>query len=279
MSGTSFDPRIVVRPRTLDETVDLALAYVRICLRDFGKVFFWLTALTLGLVAAITIPLELDLRWQLGLIVLLSPVFERAVTVYGGRHLFGHQVRLGGALAQALKQFPLAIGSSLIANSAWLLIINGIDGVSTLSIPFGILLGMVLPFVLGAHLYLREVTHLEHLDLHKAMSRARTLVQYRFDRALGVLTVSFLVRGATAALAYSWVRFTAEFVLQFTSVPTALPLWSAAAGWVAAGQFLTLMRLFDYVDARTRREGWDIQVRFDAIKHADELARARRMAA
>ena len=35
----------------------------------------------------------------------------------------------------------------------------------------------------------------------------------------------------------------------------------------------------DYIDARTRREGWDIQVRFNAIAQRERQERARSLAA
>lgn len=278
-SGTSFDPRIVVRPRSLDQTVDLALLYVRTCARDFIPVFGWLTAATLVVAALIAGVLQLNDNWTIATVITLAPIFERAVTVYGGRHLFGHSIRLSAAAGQALRRAPLALLFSIAANLPWLMMITGLNEAEPISVTIGILVGVFWPFGLGVHLYLREVLHLEHLPLNKSLRRARILGQYRFDRALGVLTVGFLVRISVAALLFSWVVFIAQFVLQFSRMPNAVTFWAALAGWVLAGQLLALVRLFDYVDARTRREGWDIQIRFDAIKQRDETSRARRMAA
>ena len=55
--------------------------------------------------------------------------------------------------------------------------------------------------------------------------------------------------------------------------------WASIAGFLLAAPFVALARLFDYVDARTRLEGWDIQVRFKAIATRAKEERARSLAA
>ena len=56
-----------------------------------------------------------------------------------------------------------------------------------------------------------------------------------------------------------------QLLLQFQNVPGHIYDWSFIFGFVISGPFVAVARLFEYVDARTRREGWDIQVRFNAI--------------
>ena len=51
------------------------------------------------------------------------------------------------------------------------------------------------------------------------------------------------------------------------------------AGFLVAAPMVALARTFDYVDARTVQEGWDIQVRFNAIAERARAARAKRYAA
>ena len=74
-------------------------------------------------------------------------------------------------------------------------------------------------------------------------------------------------------------KFLIEFVLQFQGVPDSVAYWAGIGGYVLSGPYVALVRLFDYVDARTRREGWDIQVRFNAIAQKSREERANSLAA
>ncbi len=276
---TSFDPRIVVRPRSLDQTLDLALAYVRIGLKDFVPLFAWLAGISLGIGGILSYAFGFTPRQSVAILLIVGQISERAVTIFGGRHLFGHGLPIHRAAAQAFRHLPIAFAAAVTANLPFILMLLENDDFETGLFPMGFMLATFWPFLLASHLYLREVLSLEHLTIGPALRRARTLVQFRFDRALALLAVSFFVRAATATLAFTTARFVIEFILQFSRVPWSLYLWVAAAGWILAGQFLALAKLFEYVDARTRREGWDIQIRFDAIKQRDEAAHARRMTA
>ena len=271
--SSSFDPRVVVRPRTLDESVDLALAYVRVGVRDFWPLFAVLTLTSLAVIGLLVFALDLAEPGQVIAALLIGPIVERAVTAYGGRHLFGHAIAIKSALGQAIRQAPVAAVSTTMVHLPWILMIIGSDLEEPGLLGFAVVTALLWPFVVASHIYLREVLVLEHLGFSASVRRARLLTQYRYERALGLLAFSLLVRVVVALLAYSWIRFVAEFLLQFASIPDAIVTWFTISGWLVAGQFLALARLFDYVDARTRREGWDIQIRFDAIKQKDDAAR------
>ena len=79
------------------------------------------------------------------------------------------------------------------------------------------------------------------------------------------------------------VWFTVSFLLQLGEPLDLLfeerGSWASVAGYVAVAPYIALAKLFDYVDARTRREGWDIQVRFKAIAAKARDERARKVAA
>ncbi len=277
--STSFDPRIVVRPRTLDETIDLALAYVRVGQRDFIPLFLWLTGLGLAVCGGLDLALGLS-EYQTWIAVLIvGAIFERVVTAFGGRHLFGEKIPLRQAAVQAARYLPATIMFVIGLNLPWILLLYAVEEDLSSVVAVVVVAGLCWPFVVAAHLHLREVLILEHLPLYRSLPRARGLIRHRFERGLGLLAISLVVRVIVVFVAYSWIRFATEFLLQFSQVPEVLISWSGMAGWLVAGQVLALARLFDYVDARTRREGWDIQIRFDAIKAKDAAARARRMAA
>ncbi len=276
MSG--FDARIVLRPRSLDETFDLALAYLRVSARQFLPLFAGLSVFATGIVFLISWALDLSLGARLCVAILLTPVLERVVTVYAGRHLFQSSGLVGAALWAVLKQLPLIVALAAF-NTLPLLLMAYSRFEEEALLGFGIMLGMIWPFLVVVHYYLGEVSHLEQLPLSKAPARARALVGYRYGRVFGLLAVGFVVRLLFALGTYSTGLFIMGFVLQFEEVSTNLGEWAALAGYLAAGPYLALVRLFDYVDARTRREGWDIQVRFHAIAQRERARVAERSAA
>ena len=97
---------------------------------------------------------------------------------------------------------------------------------------------------------------------------------------LGLVVAQTIVRALFVLSVMFGTSFLIEFVLQFQGVPDAVEYWAGIGGFILSGPYVALVRLFDYVDARTRREGWDIQVRFfDGIAgaHATQLAPGGRL--
>src|SRR5262249_50480066 len=119
--------------------------------------------------------------------------------------------------------------------------------------------------LIASQAYRAEVSLLEQLPMKRAGQRTKTLITYRFARALGMLIVSTIVRAAVAAGLELTIDFLLGMVLQFGNVSDSIGGWPSLVGYLLAGPYIAVVRMFDYVDARTRREGWDIQVRFNAI--------------
>lgn len=276
-STTSFEARIVLRPRSLDETFDLALAYLRTTALDFVRLFVVLTAGAAILIVGSSYALDLDWGQRVAVALVVVTMMERVVTVFAGRHLFQNEAKTRASLTAVLKRSPLVLGWALFATGP--LVITLLDTEEVGLIVLGIFLLTVWPFILATHLYLGEAAFLEQLNLGRAMKRTRVLVTYRFGRALGMIVSQALVRGLFVVTAMFGTSFLVEFVLQFQGVPEAVTWWAAIFGYVLSGPYVALVRLFDYVDARTRREGWDIQVRFNAIAQREREERAKRLAA
>lgn len=275
---SSFDPRIVLRPRSLDETFDLALAYLRTSARDLIPLCAGLAVVGTGIVALASWIGGFELPDQLAAALLLAPVLERVITVYAGRHLFQTPGLLRSAFLAVLKQLPLILlGTALRTLPLLLLAYSKFEEESLIG--FGVLLSFVWPFAIVPHMYLGEVIHLEQLPINRAIARARALVGYRYGRVFGLLTVAALVRGLFVVGIYSGITFVFGFMLQFEEVSSAFGIWAVIFGFLSAAPYLALVRLFDYVDARTRREGWDIQVRFHAIAQRERNKAAERSAA
>ena len=280
--GTSFDPRIVLRPRSLEETLDLALAYARVHRKDFARVL----VLSVGVVMAglVALKRQLDLPWEHVWLVALAvtPILERIVTVYAGSHLFGNPAELRSGLVKIGKRLPLMLASAILISSPWLpMLATRFDdpfwiGVATLQ-------GSVWLFLIPRTLYFSQVALLESQPTAAAWKRSWLLVSERFGRAVGFTLTTLAIRLMVMYSAELIVRFVVSMLLQLGEPLDTLGdnrgSWAALVGWFAAAQLVALARLFDYVDARTRREGWDIQVRFKAIAAKARQEQARRIAA
>jgi hypothetical protein len=275
--STSFEPRIVLRPRSLDETFDLALAYLRISARDFIKVFVIFCAGAAVIVVGTAYALDLDWGQRCAVALVVVAMMERMVTVYAGRHLFQNPAQKRAALKAVLKRSPLVSIWSVVSTGPLLIMLADIDDSALMVL--GIFCLTFWPFVLASHIYLGEAAFLEQLPAGRAMKRARVLVTYRFGRALGMVVAQSLVRGLFVLSVAFGTTFLIEFVLQFKGVPESVQYWAGIGGYILSGPYVALVRLFDYVDARTRREGWDIQVRFNAIAQRAKEERASRLAA
>lgn len=277
--ATSFDPRIVLRPRTLDETLDLALAYLRGAFFDFAKLAVLLAVVGGLMVWGLYVVLDLDREWgPIAAVLVVAPILDRVVTVYGGRHLFQNDPRISQAIIAVVKRLPLAILSAVIVTLPWTpMVLTSFDDSTWIGV--GVFVLTFWPFVLAPHAYLGEVAHLEQLSAWKAAKRSRVLVAYRFGRALGLVLVAAGIRVFLALSIDLTIEFVLGFMLQFGDVSDAIGPWAAVAGYLLAGPYVAMVRMFDYVDARTRREGWDIQVRFNAIAQRARDEEARRHAA
>lgn len=275
---TSFDPRIVLRPRALDETLDLALAYMRASPREFSRLFLLLTGPASAVLIGLSVALELRTTQRLCAAIILSPFLERVVTVYAGKHIFRNDPQIGAAIEGSLARLPLTFLSATMIAIPWVpMLVTNFDEPGWIG--FAALLGSFWPLVLASWVYLGEVVHLEGLDLSRAMKRARVLIAFRFARALGLVIMSGIVRLLAAGGAELTTEFGLGFVLQFGDVSEAIGGYPAIVGYLFAGSYIALARMFDYVDARTRREGWDIQVRFHAIEQRARESEANRLAA
>lgn len=280
--GVSFEARVVLRPRSIDEVLDLALAYTRIFRRDLLRVALSLIVPALALIVFLHRWLELDWWRTWAVALVLAPLIERATIAYAGRHLFGNQPRLRSGLAQGFRRPILALVAAALIPLPWvpMLLTAFEEGVW---VGLSVLVLVFWPFALAWSLYFSVVVVLEGLPLGPALKRAGVLISYRYGRALGFIALSAFLRVLFAVVAELGAAFVVSFLLQLGSPLDTLwengGSWAAISGFLLAAPFVALARLFDYVDARTRLEGWDIQVRFKAIATRAKEERARSLAA
>lgn len=241
--------RVVLRPRSLLEIGDLAAAFGRRHAREFLRLLPWVVVPAVvfwGLARFGVLPGDDALILATLTCSVTSGVFTRLL----GELLLSAKVdtrKLGIAFAKSL---PGWIGARLVG---WL----------TVLVSFGIAWRWVC--------FLPEGKLLERGSYSSTLARSGALLRVTPGRALGfgVVTLTILVLGPIAGeLLYGALR-------SLFSLPAALPSadnpsLAAYLGLAAVQPFLATMRFLLYIDCRTRREGWDLQVQMQALVRASE---------
>lgn len=247
---------IVLRPRALAETLDLACRLS--CSLALG-LYLRLAAVVLlpCLAGCLALRYAVDCSWTLvwAVAVTLGAITQGVFTVAIGRLLFSGALTTGGVL----RLFGGRLGSylAMLFLSRALLVLS--------ALPF--FLG--LPFVWPRLLVVHEASLLEGAGPADAISRASRFIVGRTLRAFVAIT-AFLVL-------HAGISITAELLGQGL-VNELLQLGTpfgelfkdggspfALAGFFLAVPYLATARFLYYVDSRTRSDGWDVQVRFMAI--------------
>jgi hypothetical protein len=141
----------------------------------------------------------------------------------------------------------------------------------------------ITPFAAVHLLFVREVGLLEGAGMGGAIGRGYRFVQRQVGACLGLLV---------ALLAAPLMFVVGAELLGDAIVSTVLQLGSpfgelfteGGSAYALLGFFLSVpvtaaARFLKYIDVRTRKEGWDIQLRFTAIAAADHEQRERSSAA
>ncbi|MEM1026169.1 MAG: hypothetical protein AAGD10_01055 [Myxococcota bacterium] len=261
--------RVVLRPRALLESMDLALAFLG---RESRCLLMPFTAAVL---VAWALQESLDgepLRQWIG-VVLLTPLFERLATALLGSRLVGADVGLGGALRRAGAQPFSALGACLLPMMPLLVMLAGFergdDELGATLIGAGAVVGMAWPFVVARWALTSTSAVLEGHGVGRALKRSSILSSHEFGRLTGFLVLSFCLRLAFVAVAEMAHVFLWGFVLQL-GTPQSLGSGAGSSvvtlsAWIIAGMGVANFRLFEYVSLRIQTDAWDLQVRFRAL--------------
>jgi hypothetical protein len=256
--------RVVLRPRDAIGVLDLAAPF---CVRNW-RVFVPLMGLALVPLFAACLAARYALGWRWPWVWLVAVAFgglaHAPFTVACGEVLFQGpaQVRLRAIVARVWRRTPPLIITHVLA---WVL--NALA--ATVMI--------LLPFSAGALLVVHEAVLLEGAGPFQALARSARAVRGHGASAFGVAFALVLlpVAGVCAG----------EITLN-TLISTGLQLgepfgklWDrGGTPYALAGYFLTIplsaaARFLKYIDLRTRKEGWDIQLRFTAAAQAAKTAK------
>jgi hypothetical protein len=146
----------------------------------------------------------------------------------------------------------------------------GLAKVSQLVALVASLLALGLPWLYfgPSLLFIVEVLVLEKTSVMSSGLRASRMGAGHFGAALSTILLIALIRIAAVVVADDAGRQLLERVLEIRAPE---PLWRvggswlAMLGWWAAVPLVATTRFFEYIDCRTRSEGWDIQTRFAAL--------------
>lgn len=270
----TFRARVVLRPRSLDEVFDLALAYLRAHFRDLRILLLLAVAVPPGVSAIVALLFHLlsaELHQAIALFIFTlgttSTALEKAATLSIGRHLFETPVEVREVLLRLLREAPRWIAEGVLGFLPVLpFLLSDLDletmvGLSTLLF----LLRGVAVLSEAQKIHLSEVRLLERLSGRRARQRALDLSLERHTRNLAFAAQRVALRGLFIGAGIGAAETLTSFVLQIEGATMLSVVAGAALGYAASGPYVAVARLFDYVDARTRGEGWDIQVRFQRI--------------
>jgi len=253
-----WEARVVVRERSVAEIADLAVRFTLV----LGGSLYLRLALWLMLPAYALCDLLLRSHWGDGfawcLAFVLFAVIQLPFTVAAGRLMFSPDVSVRIVLA-----------------TTWRLLFRGLRArlVGALLVGGGSLLVVLVPFAIARALYLTEVVVLEGSGAVSAYQRTSRLTSSRTAQTLGVWLS--LLTASTACIAVCQVlgRTLAAEGLAFDAFSD---LWhglsseAGIAGLLLSAPLVATLRFLAYIDNRTRREGWDIQVRFMDLGRAFE---------
>jgi hypothetical protein len=249
---------IALRRRTTLETCDLALAFVRRAFRPYFTL--WLLTLALpGLgLYAVHRATELSWFWTWVLLGAWISVTQGLFTLLGAELLFASEASARRVFARFISNLSGYVGAMIASRVTFALL-----ALTVLLLPRGFAGSALVP----------EVVLLEGLRGGAALKRARRLgtTFARSMSALGVITVAGFVTAAVLAdeLGSTVVQFVLQLGSPFEDLSEGGSVYAIVGVVVAAPLFVTA-RLLAYVGGRAEQDGWDVQLRFQALKAREE---------
>jgi hypothetical protein len=253
--------RVVLRERNLAEVFDLAFRFVAV---RGGKKYLrlWLASCAPMLALCIFVRrYELDWVWVWTIACAGFVAAQIPFTLAASRLLLGDELTLRSVTGTWIRAIPGQVAMHALALTAL--------GLSSFLIA-------PIPFLSARLLYLPEITLLEGSGLFRAVERGARLTRNRLAQALETCLLLLTVWAAFILGAEVTGRAVQTDLLSFPPPADALSdggSWFALCGFFMAVPFIATARFLAYIDNRTRREAWDVQLRFT------ELAKSPRVAA
>lgn len=250
---------IVLRPRKTSEVMDLTFRVAfSIALKPYLRLA--LTTLLPAYGALLALKYLVAVPWPfLWLIAIpLSTWLEGPFTVSASRLVFGERL--------TVKQTLTLFGKRIVSYTAALVL-------RVLLVALGLSVCVGVFFILPAALLMGEISLLENASPLETFKRSRVLASQRASNAslagmaLSVAKLGFIL--GFEAFGQGVVRDVLQLGEPFGSLLSDYGSPYALLGLLLSGPFMATGRFLHYIDARTRADGWDIQVRYMALLAAD----------
>jgi hypothetical protein len=250
---------VVLRPRGLGEIVDLAC---RVSSSLASRLYARLAAAALLPALALGLAMRHGLGWSWAAVWAAAAcwalVAQGVFTVAMSRLLFSEEIGAGRVLALFGRRLPAYLG--MLAIRGLLLGVAAATGIG---------LFFAWPRLVFAH----EVCLLEGAGPVAALRRADRFAAPRQGTTVGILFAALGAHAAFLVTAELLGQALCDDVLQlghpFGTLFGDGGSVFALAGFLLSAPFVATTRFLGYLDARTRADGWDVQVRFMAIAAAD----------
>jgi hypothetical protein len=256
---------VVLRPRSLGEIFDLAC---RLSFSIAFRLYLALSALVLLPCLAACLALHHAAEWAWSdvwvVAISLGALVQGVFTLAMGRLLFSEALGARQVLRLFLKRLP-SYFAMLLASRCLL-------GLAAL--PMLLALPLVWPRLLHVH----EASLLEAAGATDAIRRSSRFIAGRGAGAFAVLLGLLCVQGGFVIVSEVLGQGLVDDVLQLGKPFGALFKHGGSAyaliGFFLSVPYVATARFLSYIDARTRADGWDIQLRFMNIA-AHESAERR----
>jgi hypothetical protein len=262
-----LEARVALRPRAMSDVIDLAGPF---CIVN-RRLMVPLAMLVMGVGGLVSAVCRLKLGWSwssvwlvvTGYLLLSSGVYTQAA----GELLFreAHQVRVIAVLGRfARRFFPY-----LLARVVHLFVLGLCAAVF-----------VPLPVFAARLFFVSEAVLLESGTAFGSLARSSRLVLFRSLPCLGLALASlcapFLFAMAADVIGNALVEMVFQMGEPVGSLFSDGGSAYAVAGALLSAPFVASASFLGYIDMRTRKEGWDIQLRFMALVDAE--AKNRRIA-
>ncbi len=252
---------IAIRQRSVLESIDLSLPFtLRLARRVYGRLALWtlVPAWLLCVAAGYLFSVSWGWLW-LGALV-LSTVLQGVFTLAAGRLVFEQSVAPAHVLRAYLRKLP--------SYSISLLLTRSLIALSSLT------LLLLLPVAWIRYAYAHEVVLLENAPLKAVWSRSAGIVKGNTGVAAQTLTCLLGISAASVLCAELLGTGVVGYLLQLGS-PFGSLFEDGGSVFALLGLFLSTplvatARFLSYIDGRTRRDAWDVQVRFQQVRSEAE---------
>lgn len=252
--------RVVLRPRTMTEVMDLALRFAASA--DL-KLYLWLCVWTLLPCFALCLAGHYVLDWEWGWVWAaafgMATLVQGVFTIAAGRLVFAEEVTVKSVLKQYVKRFGAYLASMLLTR-------------------FILALGLcffyfVIPpiWAWSRVTYVAEAVLLERAGVGGGIKRASKFAASRGGAAMSLVTLGALT--TVGFVVFSELLFNVGMTKILLQLGQPLgTLWEdggtpfALFGFFMAVPYFATARFLAYIDQRTRQDGWDIQLKFMAAQ-------------